>query len=124
MGVSARVVSATASILVGCESFGAPVWPRGVVVVPPVFDEHSGFGEQSEFGDAQQFISDLAVERLDPRVLPGSFWFDVDRAKASQVAPDPQDPGDHLRSVVHPDEARCTAPGNEPLQGRSGSPWE
>ena len=70
--------------------------PPGVVFVSPVFDEYPCFGEGSEFGDVQQLVSDPAIERLDPRVLPRRAGLDVDGAETAQQAPVLQDPSDQF----------------------------
>ena len=64
-------VDASGSVIGGGEPSEARVWPPGVVFVPPVFDDDSGFGERSELVDVQQFVAGPTVERLDPGVLPG-----------------------------------------------------
>ena len=46
------------------------VGPVGVVIGSPVLDDHSGFAQRVESPRVEQFITEPAVERLDPRVLP------------------------------------------------------
>lgn len=42
----------------------------GVVVAAPVFDDHAGFAQRVEEPRVEQFVTESAVERLDPGVLP------------------------------------------------------
>ena len=44
------------------------VWPVGVVVDAPVLDEDPGFEEAVEVPAVEQFVAELAVDRLDPGV--------------------------------------------------------
>jgi hypothetical protein len=46
------------------------VGPVGVVVAAPVFDDHAGFQQRVEAPQVEQFITQPAVERFDPGVLP------------------------------------------------------
>ena len=45
------------------------MWPVGVVVDPPCFDDLAGLAEVGEQGFVQAFVSKLAVEALDEAVL-------------------------------------------------------
>jgi hypothetical protein len=46
------------------------VWPYGVVVLAPLFDQHLGFLERVEHLAVQQLVAELAVEGFDVAVLP------------------------------------------------------
>jgi hypothetical protein len=43
----------------------------GVVLDPPVLDQHLGFEQAVEGLDGQQFVAESPAERLDVGVLPG-----------------------------------------------------
>jgi hypothetical protein len=45
------------------------VRPNGVVVLPPSFDEHAGFGERVEHLAVQQLVPEASVEALSVAVL-------------------------------------------------------
>lgn len=42
----------------------------GVIVAAPVFDDHPGFQQRVEAPEVEQFVTQAAVERFDPGVLP------------------------------------------------------
>jgi hypothetical protein len=46
-------------------------WPVGVVLDPEVLGQYLGFEQGLEGLDVEQLVAQLAVERLDERVLPG-----------------------------------------------------
>jgi len=46
------------------------VWTEHVVVDPPVLDQHLGFEQGVEAVTVEELVTEPAVERLDPGVLP------------------------------------------------------
>ena len=56
--------------LARCEVAVGGVGLAPVVVDPPVLDDHPSFEQAVELPQVEQLIAELAVERLDPRVLP------------------------------------------------------
>lgn len=63
--------------------------PDGVVFPPPAFDEHLGLPERVEDLSFQQLVAELAVERFDVAVLPGTARFDVERLDVDPLEPLP-----------------------------------
>ena len=59
--------------------------PVVVVVVAPVLEDDAGFGEVGEVLDVEAFVSEAAVERLGPAVLPGRSGLDVGGVGARQA---------------------------------------
>jgi hypothetical protein len=71
----------------GCEVAVGGVGPVPVVVDPPVLDDHSGFEQAVELPAVEQLVAELAVERLDPRVLPRRAGIDEHAAGSREPAP-------------------------------------
>ena len=74
-----------------------------VVLISPVLDEDLCLEETVEAFEVQQFVSKLAVERLDVGVLPGSTGLDVGRRDAVKSTPVPKCRGGELGTVVTTD---------------------
>lgn len=87
-----------------------------VVLDSPLSDKDSWFGHGFELFDVDQFITKPAVERFDLGVLPGRAGLNVDGVRAFQSAALLKSPRDGLRAVIHPQELRCRAFGDEPFQ--------
>ncbi len=81
-----------------------------VVVDSPVLDEHLGFEEAVELPAVEQLVSQPAVERLDPGVLPGGTGVDEHGGDIVEATPVGHGGGDELGPVVEADEGRSTAP--------------
>ena len=61
----------------GCKAVEARLWPSGVVVDPPCFDDASGLTEVREEVLVETFVAQPAVEGLDEAVLRGFAWRDI-----------------------------------------------
>ena len=92
------------------------VWSVGVVLDPEVLGQHLGFEQRLEGLDVEQLVAQLAVERLDERVLPRAARLDVDGAGRREPTPVPQRVGGELGAVVHAQELGC-----RPLGGHEAS---
>ena len=75
-----------------------------VVVDPPVLDDHSGFEQRIELPAVEQFVAQLAVERLDPCVLPRRPGVDEHRVDTVEAAPVGDRVSNELGPVVEPDK--------------------
>ncbi len=53
----------------------------GVVVEPPVFDDHAGFEQGVEAPGVEELVAESAVEGLDPGVLPWAAGVDEQRSR-------------------------------------------
>src|SRR5690606_22519284 len=84
------------------------VWPLGVVVPPPGFDDDLGLGEAVEDLTVEQFVAELRVEALAVAVLPRASRFDECCLCADGYDPLPYSLGDELRAVVGTDMAGHT----------------
>lgn len=84
-----------------------------VVVVSPVFEDDAGFEEVGEVLDVEAFVSEAAVERLDPAVLPGGARLDAGGVGGRVPAPVPQRVGGELGTVVHAQMGRCASSGGD-----------
>src|SRR5690606_3751821 len=93
------------------------VWPLGVVVSPPGFDDDLGLGEAVEDLTVKQFVAELRVEALAVAVLPRASWFDERCLCADGYDPLPYSLGDELRAVVGTDMARHAAQDEQVRQG-------
>jgi len=76
------------------------VWPLGVVVSPPGFDDDLGLGEAVEDLTVEQFVAELRVEALAVAVLPRASRFDERCLCADGYDPLPYSLGDELRAVA------------------------
>src|SRR5690606_37881275 len=93
------------------------VWPLGVVVSPPGFDDDLGLGEAVEDLTVKQFVAELRVEALAVAVLPRASWFDERCLCADGYDPLPYSLGDELRAVVGTDMAGHTTQDEQVRQG-------
>lgn len=88
-----------------------------VVAGPPVLDDHSGFEEAVELPTVEQFVSEPAVERLDPCVLPRGAGIDEHARGVVEPAPVRERIRDEFGAVVHPQVCgRSTPLGSEPVE--------
>jgi hypothetical protein len=86
----------------------------GVVVDPEVLGQHLGLEERLEDLPVEELVSELAVERLDEGVLPGTAGFDVARARVREPAPVSERISLQLGAVVRAQELRSPAcPGDD-----------
>lgn len=79
------------------------MWPVGVVLDAPVFDDDLRLGEAGELLDVQQLVAEAAVEGLHERVLPRAAGLDVRGGGAGEAAVVLQRPRDHLRAIISPE---------------------
>src|SRR5690606_29698327 len=89
------------------------VWPLGVVVSPPGFDDDLGLGEAVEDLTVKQFVAELRVEALAVAVLPRASWFDERCLCADGYDPLPYSLGDELRAVVGNNHVRLATPADQ-----------
>ena len=78
------------------------MWPLGVVVPPPGFDDDLGLGEAVEDLTVEQFVAELRVEALAVAVLPRASRFDERCLCADGYDPLPYSLGDELRAGLTP----------------------
>ena len=90
----------------GCEVAVGGVGPVHVVVDSEVLDQDLGLEQRVELPAVEQLVSELAVERLDPGVLPWRAGIDEDRVDAVEPAPVRNRSGDELAAVVEADKRR------------------
>jgi hypothetical protein len=81
----------------------------GVVLDPPVLDQHACFEQAAERLDGEQLVAQPPAERLDVRVLPGRARLDVAAPGLVEPAPVAQRVGGQLRAVVATDAPRWPA---------------
>ena len=93
------------------------MWPLGVVVPPPGFDDDLGLGEAVEDLTVEQFVAELRVEALAVAVLPRASRFDERCLCADGYDPLPYSLGDELRAVVGTDMAGHTTQDEQVRQG-------
>src|SRR5664280_1797560 len=79
------------------------VRPQTVVEPPPAGDEDLRLLERVEEFAVQEFVTQLAVERLDVAVLPGGAGLDEQGGDAEVTEPFAHRLGDELGTVVAPD---------------------
>lgn len=92
-----------------CEPVEARVWPVGVVVDPPCFDDLAYLDEVGEQGFVQAFVSKLAVEALDEAILHRLARRDVMPFDAALLLPGQDGIRRELGAVVADDHARATS---------------
>ena len=83
------------------------VGPVHVVVDSEVLDQDLGLEQRVELPAVEQLVSELAVERLDPGVLPWRAGIYEDRVDAVEPAPVRNRSGDELAAVVEADKRRA-----------------
>ena len=88
--------------LAGGEVAVGGVGPLPVVVDAPVLDDHSGFEEAVELPAVEQFVSEAAVEGLDPGVLPRRAGIDEHARGVVEPALVRERVRDEFGAVVHP----------------------
>src|ERR1035437_5688856 len=84
----------------------------------PVGDHDARLGQAGELLDVEQLVTDAGVEGLDEWVLPRRARLDERGAGLGEHAPVLERVRGHLRAVVHPQELRGAALGDQPLQRR------
>ena len=70
-----------------------------VVLVSPGFREVSRLGQAREFLEVEKLIAELAVERLDVRVLPRASGLDEER-RAAEACKSNQSDGDSVTDLT------------------------
>ena len=91
--------------------------PVLVVVGAPVFDEDLGFDQRIEVPQVQQFVTETAVERLDPGVLTWRPGVDEHGIDMVEPAPVRDRVGHKFWAVVETDErGRAAAFNTEPVE--------
>jgi len=93
------------------------VRPLRIIVYPPAFQKHPGLSQGIEDLPVQQLVPQLAVERLNVAVLPGTTRFDEQSLNSESLQPLPNRRGRELRTVVRP-EIHRRAPLNEQVRQR------
>jgi len=78
----------------------------GVVVNPPLLDQHLGFSERVEHLGVQQLVAQLAVEAFHVAVLPRATRLDKGCLGTNAVDPALHGGGHELRPVVRADVSR------------------
>jgi hypothetical protein len=58
-----------------------------IVLLPPTRNQGFGFFQGEEDLALEQFVAQIAVERLDLAVFPGTAWFDEQGLHAQSVEP-------------------------------------
>ncbi len=91
----------------------------GVVVEPPVLDDHAGFEEAVEAPRVEQLVAESSVEGLDPGVLPWRAGVDEHRPGAVEAAPVVDGVRDELGTIVEAHVDRRTALHGEAVQDRN-----
>lgn len=76
------------------------MWPRGVVVVPPGFDQDFCLAQIEEDFPRQQLVAQLAVEALAVTIFPGRSRLNVQRFHADPFEPFAQCCCNELRAIV------------------------
>jgi len=79
------------------------VRPVGVVVDPPLLDEHFGFQQGTEEFPVEAFVAQFVVEAFDVAVFPGRARPDIDCFDLVFLEPVADGIGDELRPVVAAD---------------------
>ena len=93
----------------------------GVVLDPPVLDQHPGLEQAVEGLDGEQLVAQPAAEALHIGVLPGRARLDVAGPGAGEAAPVAQRVGGQLGAVVAADEPRRGAAlGDQAVQDGDG----
>src|SRR5207247_10785604 len=78
----------------------AAPWGGGLVLLPPVVDQHLGLQHQVQRIEIEELLSQVPFVGLDERILPWRTWLDVVRCRAPSPAPPMQGLGDELRTTV------------------------
>ena len=73
--------------------------PDRVVINSPALDQDLCFVQRIKDLSFQQFIPQLAIERFDVAVLPGTAWFNIQRLDLLLTKPAPDTLGNELRPV-------------------------
>ena len=74
----------------------------GIVLAPPLLDQHGRLRQRVEDLPVQQLVPELAVEALVVAVLPRAARLDKERLDAHAPQPPPHELRGELRSVVRP----------------------
>lgn len=92
------------------------MWPTVVILVPPLVDDCSGFGQAAEDFAVEALVSELVVKALDVTVLPGGTRLDVERLDLVLLEPVLDDIRNELRSVVAANVLRGAALAHHPFE--------
>ena len=76
------------------------MWSFGVVVLPPLFNQHLGFTKRAEDFSVEQFIPHSCVEAFAISVLPRRSRLDVGRLGADGCDPVSDGLGNEFRTIV------------------------
>ena len=78
------------------------VMAAGIVLAPPLLDQHGRLRQRVEDLPVQQLVAELAVEALVVAVLPRAARLDKEHLDAHAPQPPPHELRGELRSVVRP----------------------
>ena len=76
------------------------MWPDGIVVPSPGFDQDTGFGQRVEDLAVEQLVAHRPVEGLAIAVLPRAAGCDVERLHTDPRQPLLDGRGDKFRAIV------------------------
>ena len=82
------------------------MWPLGVVLDPPRFNDLSGMRHRQEPVFIQAFVPELAVEAFNVRVLIGLPGSDEHQVDTGLIRPGIEHLAFELRAVIHRDCSR------------------
>src|SRR5207247_10938780 len=100
----------------------AAPWGGGLVLLPPVVDQHLGLQHQVQRIEIEELLSQVPFVGLDERILPWRTWLDVVRCRAPSPAPPMQGLGDELRTTVAAHIGGRATLLRDPLQDLDRSP--
>ena len=76
------------------------MWPDGIVVAPPVLNQHLCLAKCREDLPIQEFVSEFRVQALAVAILPWTSRLDIERPDADPAQPLPHADRDELGTVV------------------------
>ena len=92
------------------------MWPDGVVVTAPGFDDDSGLSAGAKPLHREALVAQLAVEALIRAVLPRLAGFDVRRVDLGVGDPLQDGARYELRPIVRSNDLRCAMPADQTAQ--------
>ena len=78
------------------------MWPDGIVMASPTFDQHLGLIQRCEDLRIQQLVAQLRIEALIVAVFPRTSRFDKEGLHAEAAEPSPHLFGGKFAAIVGP----------------------
>lgn len=92
------------------------VWPDGIVVPPPAFDDDLCLFQRVEDFPIEQLVAELSIKALDVSVLPRATWRDVGGFRTDGSDQVPHGPSDEFGAAVGSDVTGHAAEDEETRQ--------